>query len=84
MKRMYGLVLLVGLPLFAQANDVRVNVDGPRVQGGKVNVTYGSRDKRGYYWDGNQWRDPAYWEKNKGQGKGNNGCPPGQAKKGKC
>jgi len=58
-----------------------------------VNVTFGSRDNRGYYWDGYQYRDPTYWKNhngNKGEkyytggGKGNGGCPPGQAKKGKC
>jgi len=85
MKKYLGLILLAGLPLFAQAADVRVNVDGPKVQqGGKTTITFGSRDRRGYYWDGNQWRDPVYWEKNQGKGKGNDGCPPGQAKKGKC
>ncbi|KXB30792.1 hypothetical protein AT959_08670 [Dechloromonas denitrificans] len=84
MKSVFGLVLLLGLPIFVQANDVRINVDGPRVQGSKTTITFGSRDKRGYYWDGNQWRDPDYWEKNQGKGKGNSGCPPGQAKKGKC
>jgi len=84
MKKVFGLILLAGLPLFAEASDVRINVDGARIQSGNTTITFGSQDKRGYYWDGQQWRDPVYWEKNHGKGKGNNGCPPGQAKKGNC
>jgi len=76
--------VMAGLPQFAQASDVQINVDSARIQSGNTTITFGSRDKRGYYWDGNQWRDPIYWEKNHGKGKGNDGCPPGQAKKGKC
>jgi hypothetical protein len=65
MKKYLGLMLLAALPLCTQAADVRINVDGPGVQqGGNTTITYASRDKRGYYWDGNQWRDPDYWTKN--------------------
>lgn len=84
MKKLFGLLLLAAIPLSVHATDIQINLDGAKIQSVKNSITFGSRDKRGYYWDGEQWRDPAYWEKHHGKGKGNNGCPPGQAKKGKC
>ena len=54
---------------------------------GGATISFGERDRRGYYWDGKVWRDPVYWEKHhgKGQGHGNSyPCPSGQAKKGDC
>lgn len=43
-------------------------------------VRYGEKDPRGQYWDGDQWRDAGWWKQH-----GNpHGCPPGQAKKGRC
>jgi hypothetical protein len=83
MNRILLLALLAGLPVFAQASDVRINVDGLKIQSGNTTLTFGDRDKRGYYWDGNTWRDQAYWDKHHGKGKGKD-CPPGQAKKGNC
>ncbi len=65
----------------------------------QVNISFGSVDTRGYYWDGYQYREPSYWKKHNGPrgakyytGRSNNGvphqggghCPPGQAKKGNC
>ena len=83
------LTLLLGLPIFAQAADVRINVDNVKIQSGGTTITFGDRDRRGYYWDGQIWRDPVYWDKHhgkdNGKGKGQNkDCPPGQAKKGNC
>ncbi|NJD25307.1 MAG: DUF2502 domain-containing protein [Betaproteobacteria bacterium] len=84
MIRLLATLCLAAVPVLAQASDVRVNVDGVRIQSGSTTIQFGDRDKRGYYWDGKTWRDPVYWDKNYGKGKGNQGCPPGQAKKGNC
>lgn len=89
MKRMMILVLMAGLPLFSQGSDLRINLDSLRIQSGNTTISIGDQDKRGYYWDGNEWRDPVYWEKHHGKGKGQGQgqgyhCPPGQAKKGNC
>jgi hypothetical protein len=69
----------------ASATDVNVKVDGLKIQSGRTTITFGDRDKRGYCycWDGKERRDPEYWEKHHGKGKGQQ-CPPGQAKKGNC
>lgn len=86
MKKILLAALVAAVPMFAQATDVRVNVGvgAPVVVAPGGVYKFGDRDKRGYYWDGNTWRDPVYWEKNHGKGKGAGGCPPGQAKKGNC
>ena len=86
MKKALLLTLLALAPVFAQAADMSVNIGGAKITSGTPNYQYGDRDKRGYYWDGNTWRDQAYWDKNnKGKGKGQGqDCPPGQAKKGNC
>ncbi|WP_354677719.1 DUF2502 domain-containing protein [Cupriavidus plantarum] len=77
----------------AGAADVNVAIGTPGMQGPAVVISFGSRDSRGYYWDGEAYRDPAYWRKHNGpkgekyytgRGKGNGGCPPGQAKKARC
>jgi hypothetical protein len=92
MKHLIAAALLAAPTFAALAADVNVNVGSGRTQAA-VTLTFGSRDHRGYYWDGYQYRDPTYWKNhngNKGQkyytghGKGNGGCPPGQAKKGNC
>ena len=87
MKKALVLALLAGCAALASAADVNVKVDGVRIQSGNTTITFGDRDKRGYYWDGREWRDPVYWEKHHGKGKGQGQgqtCPPGQAKKGNC
>lgn len=95
MKKILLATLLAASPLFAGATDINVNLGSVRVQGpGGVTVTFGSRDSRGYYWDGYEYRDPAYWKEHGGPrgekyytgGKHGGGrhCPPGQAKKGNC
>jgi hypothetical protein len=74
-------------PLFSQASDLNVSIGSARISSGGTVIQFGDRDKRGYYWDGKIWRDPVYWEKNHGKGKGKGvgqDCPPGQAKKGNC
>lgn len=83
MKRLLVWALLPGCAALASATDVNVKVDGLKIQSGNMTITFGDRDKRGYYWDGKEWRDPVYWEKHHGKGKGQQ-CPPGQAKKGNC
>ncbi|MBS1159380.1 MAG: hypothetical protein H6R15_1799 [Proteobacteria bacterium] len=99
MKKLLLTALIAILPGFANAVDVNVNLGNVRVQAPGVTITFGSRDDRGYYWDGYDWRDQAYWKQHRGPrgekyytGRGNRGvphqdgghCPPGQAKKGNC
>ena len=98
MKKFLCIALLAASPLFAGASDLRVDIGSVRFQTGGVTVTFGSRNDRGYYWDGYEWREPGYWKKHHGprgekyytgrpQGVPNQGpgfCPPGQAKKGNC
>lgn len=98
MKKILLAALIAATPLFAGASDVRVDIGSVRVQTGGVTVTFGSRNDRGYYWDGQEWREPGYWKKHHGprgekyytgrpQGVPHQGpgfCPPGQAKKGNC
>jgi hypothetical protein len=98
MKKLIITALLAATPLLVQAADVRVDIGSVRVQAPGVTVTFGSRDTRGYYWDGYDWRDRNYWQRHNGprgekyytgRGKGvpHQGpgfCPPGQAKKGNC
>jgi hypothetical protein len=95
-------MILTGLTaaaLSAQAVDINVDLGGVRVQTpGGTAIAFGSRDNRGYYWDGGDWRDRAYWESHndprgekyytcrqpKGAPHPGKKCPPGQAKKGNC
>lgn len=95
MNKLVLAALLAASPLFVQAADVRVDIGSVRVQAPGVTVTFGSRDNRGFYWDGNDWRDGDYWKRHNGPrgekhytGRGAKGgghhCPPGQAKKGNC
>lgn len=94
MKKFILAAAIAAAPLLASATDVNVNLGNVRIQAPGVTVTFGSRDNRGYYWDGYDYRDPGYWKQHNGPkgekyytghpGKGNGGCPPGQAKKGRC
>ena len=97
MKKLLILTLIGAAPLLASAVDVNVNLGNVRVEAPGVTVTFGSRDARGYYWDGYEYRDPDYWRRHNGPrgekyytGRGNGAhqggrfCPPGQAKKGNC
>jgi hypothetical protein len=99
MKKLLLAALIATTSLSANASDINVNLGSVRVQAPGVTVTFGSRDNRGYYWDGYDYREPAYWKQHNGPrgekyytGRGNNGvphqggghCPPGQAKKGNC
>ena len=99
MKKIILAALLAASPLLANAVDINVNLGSVRVDAPGVSVTFGSRNDRGYYWDGYGWREPAYWKQHNGPrgekyytGRGNKGvphqggghCPPGQAKKGNC
>jgi len=95
MKKLILCLMVAGTPLLASAVDVNVNLGNVRVQAPGVTVTFGSRNDRGYYWDGYEWRDPDYWRRHEGprgekhytghgKGHGAKHCPPGQAKKGNC
>ena len=68
MKRLLGCLLLAAVPVLAPAADVQVNVGNIRVETGGTTISFGERDRRGYYWDGRVWRDPVYWEKHHGKG----------------
>ena len=94
MKKFILAAAIAATPLLAGATDVNLNLGNVRIQAPGVTVTFGARDNRGYYWDGYEYRDPGYWKQHNGPrgekyytghpGKGNGGCPPGQAKKGRC
>ena len=93
MKKSVMTIMLLCSTWTAGAADVNVDVGNARIQVPGATITFGSKDNRGYYWDGDTYRDPDYWRKHDGpkgeksytgRGKGNGGCPPGQAKKGKC
>jgi len=92
-------LVLSASPLLANAGDLQIDISGLRIQAPGVTVTFGSRDDRGYYWDGEEYRDSKYWREHDGhkgekyyKRRANNGvpnqgggfCPPGQAKKGNC
>lgn len=97
--RKHLLILALALsPSFVLGADINVNLGSVRVDAPGVSITFGSRNDRGYYWDGYDWRDPDYWRRHEGprgeryytgrpQGvphQGGGFCPPGQAKKGRC
>lgn len=99
MKKIMLATLIAATPLLANSADININLGGTRIQAPGVTITFGSRDSRGYYWDGYEYRDERYWREHNGPrgekyytGRGNNGvphqngghCPPGQAKKGNC
>ncbi|QKS28832.1 MAG: hypothetical protein FAZ92_02135 [Accumulibacter sp.] len=89
MRRILCCAMLAVLPVMAPAADVQINVGSVEIQTGGATIRFGDRDRRGYYWDGKQWRDPVYWQKHHGKGKAQGQgegvhCPPGQAKKGNC
>ena len=99
MKKILITSLLAAAPLLASAADINVNLGNVRIDAPGVSVTFGTRDTRGYYWDGYEYRDPDYWRRHDGHrgeryytGRRDNGvphqdgghCPPGQAKKGRC
>lgn len=94
MRKLLLAAAIAASPLLANAVDVNVNLGNVRIDAPGVSVTFGSRNDRGYYWDGYDWREPAYWKQHNGPrgekyytGRGNKGgghCPPGQAKKGNC
>lgn len=99
MKKILLALAIAATPLLAAAVDLNVNLGNVRIDAPGVSVTFGSRNDRGYYWDGYDWREPTYWREHNGHrgekyytGRGNRGghhrdgehCPPGQAKKGNC
>lgn len=43
----------------AHAGGISINAPG-------VSINIGSRDRRGYYWDGYEWRSPDWWKHRKG------------------
>ncbi|MDD2744758.1 MAG: DUF2502 domain-containing protein [Rhodocyclaceae bacterium] len=99
MKKIIFAAMVATAPILASAVDINVNLGTVRIDAPGVRVTFGSRNDRGYYWDGHDWRDPGYWKKHHGPrgekhytGRSGPGvphqagghCPPGQAKKGNC
>ena len=55
------LSILLGMPLLASAN-VSININTP---GASIHI--GDQDKRGYFWDGYDWRQPAWWKQHHNQ-----------------
>ncbi len=99
MKKIIATGMLIGFPLLAYTADITVNLGNVRIETPGLTVTFGSQDRRGYYWDGREYRAPDYWKRHNGHkgekvytGRGDKGvphqdgghCPPGQAKKGRC
>jgi len=99
MRNFVAAAMILGTSLVVSANDINVNVGSVRIQTPGLTVTFGSQDRRGYYWDGYDYRAPDYWRRHNGHkgekyytGHGDRGvphqdgghCPPGQAKKGRC
>ncbi|MCL2656683.1 MAG: DUF2502 domain-containing protein [Betaproteobacteria bacterium] len=66
MKKLIVAGLVAATPLFAQAADVNINIGSASVQTPGATVVFGSRDNRGYYWDGGDWRNRDYWERHHG------------------
>ena len=66
MKKLLLGALLAASPWLSHAGDIKVNFDNVRVQAPGVTVTFGTRDNRGYYWDGYEYRDPKYWKEQNG------------------
>lgn len=65
MKKILLLVCIpLLLPLAAQA-DVSVDINVPG-----VSLHLGDQDRRGYYWDGYDWRPPQWWHAHQGRGLG--------------
>lgn len=65
MKKFLLLVCLpLLLPVAAQA-DVSIDINVPG-----VSVHLGDQDRRGYYWDGYDWRPPQWWHAHQGRGMG--------------
>ncbi|MCB1896685.1 MAG: DUF2502 domain-containing protein [Zoogloeaceae bacterium] len=79
----------------AHGADIGVDVE-VRLPGVRIHI--GERRPDGRYWDGEHWRDPAWWHDNcprfenhkdfrghcDAPPRGPKHCPPGQAKKGNC
>lgn len=66
MKKLLLAIAIATSPLLASAADININLGGTRIQAPGVTITFGSRDDRGYYWDGYDYRDPDYWRKHDG------------------
>jgi hypothetical protein len=66
MKKLLLVSLIAATPLLAQAADVNINLGNARVEVPGATITFGSRDSRGYYWDGQVYREPAYWKRHHG------------------
>lgn len=68
MKPLLAMNIALGALLFgllpvsspaAHAGGISINAPG-------VSINIGSRDRRGYYWDGYEWRSPDWWKHRKG------------------
>ncbi|HHL2560057.1 TPA: DUF2502 domain-containing protein [Yersinia enterocolitica] len=59
-KIMLLLSVLSLMPMIAQA-DVSLDINIPG-----VSLHLGDQDKRGYYWDGYDWRPPQWWHEHRG------------------
>jgi len=66
MKKLLLAALIAASPLVATAADINFNLGSTRIQAPGVTVTFGSRDNRGYYWDGYDYREPSYWKQHDG------------------
>jgi len=64
-----GTLLFALLPAAApvvQASNFSLNTPG-------LSISIGDRDRRGYYWDGYDWRNPSWWNAYRGHNYGHRG-----------
>jgi len=66
MKKILFAMAIASAPCLANAVDINVNLGNVRIDAPGVSVTFGSRNDRGYYWDGYDWPEPAYWKQHNG------------------
>lgn len=66
MKKWLLAIIVCASPVWTQAAEININLGGARIQTPGVVVTFGARDDRGYYWDGDRYRHPDYWRRHHG------------------
>lgn len=57
---LFAVLLTLASPLVAQPASANGAV--VRLAPG-VTLSFGDRDPRGYYWDGDRWREPGWWHR---------------------
>lgn len=66
MNRLLLALLFSTLPTLTNAAEINIDLGGTRIETPGMTITFGTRDRRGYYWDGYVYRDPDYWRRHQG------------------